>query len=296
MAGAADTALFVTVMARTSAASENDGFGLMTSVADEVHAALMWGGIISTVAVVPALLVRRPGSCAGPARAPALLVRRPCSCAGPVRSWCRTCPDPIRDPIRRARTTRGWWTGASAFCTLARMTRSGPAQGFSLCNPDNDRPSDLPRLLRRLADRIDDLDLDPVEILDMTVHQETTGDGPRWWATVYFATEALDPVDLTETAVLFDSADLREHTEHRRTEPGHLEHSHLAHGRPEPGNTGRGVAERDLPERDLPERDLPERDLPEGSLSERSLPEASLNERSLPERPVTGWPLTGRTS
>ncbi|GLY30430.1 hypothetical protein [Kineosporia sp. NBRC 101731] len=98
------------------------------------------------------------------------------------------------------------------------MTRSGPAQGFSLCNPDNDRPSDLPRLLRRLADRLDDLDLDPVEILDMTVHQETTGDGPRWWATVYFSTEGPDSVDLTsadltETADLFSSAELREHTD-----------------------------------------------------------------------------------
>ncbi|WP_352301896.1 MDR family MFS transporter [Kineosporia sp. NBRC 101731] len=60
VAGAAGTALFVTVMTRTSAASAKDGAEEMTSVADGVHAALMWGGIISATAVVLALFVRRP--------------------------------------------------------------------------------------------------------------------------------------------------------------------------------------------------------------------------------------------
>ncbi|GAB3281051.1 DHA2 family efflux MFS transporter permease subunit [Kineosporia babensis] len=60
VAGAAGTALFVTVMTRTSTASLNDGVDPLTSVADGVHAALLWGGIISAAAVVLALFVRRP--------------------------------------------------------------------------------------------------------------------------------------------------------------------------------------------------------------------------------------------
>ncbi|GLY17427.1 MFS transporter [Kineosporia sp. NBRC 101677] len=60
VAGAAGTALFVTVMTRTSTAALDDGVDPLTSVADGVHAALMWGGIISAAAVLLALFVRRP--------------------------------------------------------------------------------------------------------------------------------------------------------------------------------------------------------------------------------------------
>jgi MFS transporter, DHA2 family, lincomycin resistance protein len=60
VAGAAGTALFVTVMTRTSTASMEDGVDPLTSVADGVHAALLWGGIISAAAVVLALFVRKP--------------------------------------------------------------------------------------------------------------------------------------------------------------------------------------------------------------------------------------------
>ncbi|GAB6903886.1 MDR family MFS transporter [Kineosporia succinea] len=60
VAGAAGTALFVTVMTRTSATSVSNGVDPLTSVADGVHAALMWGGIISAAAVLLALFVRRP--------------------------------------------------------------------------------------------------------------------------------------------------------------------------------------------------------------------------------------------
>ncbi len=62
VAGAAGTALFVTVMTRTSADSLSDGRSSLASVAEGVHAALLWGGIISAAAVALALFVPRPKS------------------------------------------------------------------------------------------------------------------------------------------------------------------------------------------------------------------------------------------
>jgi len=60
VAGAAGTALFVTVMTRASTASAADGVPAAEAVAEGVHAALMWGGAISAAAVLVALAVRRP--------------------------------------------------------------------------------------------------------------------------------------------------------------------------------------------------------------------------------------------
>jgi len=60
VAGAAGTALFVTVMTRASTASDADGIPAAEAVAEGVHAALMWGGAISAAAVLVALAVRRP--------------------------------------------------------------------------------------------------------------------------------------------------------------------------------------------------------------------------------------------
>jgi DHA2 family lincomycin resistance protein-like MFS transporter len=60
VAGAAGTALFVTVMTRTSASSRGHGASSLVSVANGIHAALLWGGIISAAAAALALLVRRP--------------------------------------------------------------------------------------------------------------------------------------------------------------------------------------------------------------------------------------------
>ncbi|WP_345455449.1 MDR family MFS transporter [Nocardioides marinquilinus] len=59
VAGAAGTALFITVMTgvSTSAAS---GTPTIEALADGVHAAITWGAVVSSVAVVVALLVRRP--------------------------------------------------------------------------------------------------------------------------------------------------------------------------------------------------------------------------------------------
>ena len=63
------------------------------------------------------------------------------------------------------------------------------SQHFSLANPIDQGPTDLPRLLRRVADAIDERAIKPMEILDLTVSQEMTADGPRWSVTVYWSPE-----------------------------------------------------------------------------------------------------------
>ncbi|UDY35835.1 hypothetical protein [Dermatobacter hominis] len=61
------------------------------------------------------------------------------------------------------------------------------ARHFSLANALDDRPTDLPQLLRRLADAIDEQGLTPDEIMDLTISSEITADGPWWSATVYWS-------------------------------------------------------------------------------------------------------------
>lgn len=62
VAGAAGTALFVTVMTRRSVADLEAGASAVDATAAGVHAALFYGGVISAIAVVVALFVRRPVS------------------------------------------------------------------------------------------------------------------------------------------------------------------------------------------------------------------------------------------
>jgi hypothetical protein len=61
------------------------------------------------------------------------------------------------------------------------------SQHFSLANPIDEGSTDLPKLLRRVADEIDERGVKPMEILDLTVAQEMTADGPRWSVTVYWS-------------------------------------------------------------------------------------------------------------
>lgn len=58
---------------------------------------------------------------------------------------------------------------------------------FSLANPRDERQGDLPNLLRRLAGEIEGRGLDPLDILDLTVSQEMTEEGPWWSATLYWS-------------------------------------------------------------------------------------------------------------
>ncbi|WP_432562428.1 MDR family MFS transporter [Kineococcus sp. SYSU DK003] len=66
LAGAAGTALFVTVLATTSADSLAAGASALDATADGVRSAFLWGGIISLVALALSLLVRRPPLVPGP--------------------------------------------------------------------------------------------------------------------------------------------------------------------------------------------------------------------------------------
>lgn len=60
LAGAAGTALFITVLSTTTAARTAEGADLLSATADGVQGAFLWGGVVSLVAVAASLLVRRP--------------------------------------------------------------------------------------------------------------------------------------------------------------------------------------------------------------------------------------------
>jgi len=60
VAGAAGTALFVTVMTRGQVAGVEDGLSVVEATADGIHTAFLYGGAISAAAVLIALAVRRP--------------------------------------------------------------------------------------------------------------------------------------------------------------------------------------------------------------------------------------------
>ncbi|MEI5675891.1 MULTISPECIES: MDR family MFS transporter [unclassified Nocardioides] len=61
VAGAAGTALFVTVMTRGQVSGQEQGLSLVQATADGIHTAFLFGGAISAAAVLVALAVRRPG-------------------------------------------------------------------------------------------------------------------------------------------------------------------------------------------------------------------------------------------
>ena len=61
---------------------------------------------------------------------------------------------------------------------------------FSIANALDDRPSDLPHLLRRVADQIETHGIDPMDLLDLTISEEMTADGPWWSATIYWSEDA----------------------------------------------------------------------------------------------------------
>ena len=67
------------------------------------------------------------------------------------------------------------------------MSNTWSCNHFSLANAHDDRPSDLAHLLRRLAAEIEHRQIEPLEILDLTVPKEITGNGPRWSGTLYWA-------------------------------------------------------------------------------------------------------------
>jgi hypothetical protein len=64
-----------------------------------------------------------------------------------------------------------------------------------LGNPRDDGSTDLPRLLRRMADQIEGLGLKPMDILDLTISREITEDGPWWRAAHYWSPDEPLPPD-----------------------------------------------------------------------------------------------------
>jgi DHA2 family lincomycin resistance protein-like MFS transporter len=65
LAGAAGTALFITVLSTTTAARLAAGADALEATAAGVQGAFLWGGVVSVVAVAATLLVRRPPATAG---------------------------------------------------------------------------------------------------------------------------------------------------------------------------------------------------------------------------------------
>jgi hypothetical protein len=58
----------------------------------------------------------------------------------------------------------------------------------SLSNPLDETRGDLPLLLRRVAELIEAEGIDPMDLLDLVVHQEMTAEGPWWDITIYWST------------------------------------------------------------------------------------------------------------
>ncbi|MGQ0434725.1 MAG: hypothetical protein ACT452_20240 [Microthrixaceae bacterium] len=67
------------------------------------------------------------------------------------------------------------------------MTDQWNARHFSLSNPSGATETDLPLLLRRLADAIEAKGIQPMDMLDLTVSSEITENGPRWSSTAYWS-------------------------------------------------------------------------------------------------------------
>ena len=67
------------------------------------------------------------------------------------------------------------------------MADTGSSLNFSLANPRNDGAGDLPKLLRRVADEIDQRGIAPMEILDLTLSSEINDEGPWWSVTLYWS-------------------------------------------------------------------------------------------------------------
>jgi hypothetical protein len=64
---------------------------------------------------------------------------------------------------------------------------------FSLANAVGHDPTDLPHLLRRVADEIEQREIQAMNILDLMVSSDIDADGPHWSVTLYWATDQAHP-------------------------------------------------------------------------------------------------------
>ena len=81
---------------------------------------------------------------------------------------------------------------------MAAVSDGYSCRHFSLSNPEDDGADDLPRLLRRVADVIEEYRIQPGDILDLTVSEEITATGPWWSVTVYWSPDEGDPEESEE--------------------------------------------------------------------------------------------------
>mgnify|MGYP001460995583 CR=1 FL=1 len=63
---------------------------------------------------------------------------------------------------------------------------------WALGNPEGKHASNLPMLLRRVADQMEYDGIEPMDILALTVEQEMTADGPWWSVQVFWQPDARD--------------------------------------------------------------------------------------------------------
>lgn len=92
----------------------------------------------------------------------------------------------VPEPALRAAAS-GAGAGQRSIRMIRHDGRHVVVSHFSLANPVDDRPDDLPHLLRRIADAIEQRGIGPMDILDLTISKEITGDGPWWSVTLYWS-------------------------------------------------------------------------------------------------------------
>lgn len=79
------------------------------------------------------------------------------------------------------------------------MDEQWTCRHVSLSNPADDGAADLPLLLRRVADLMDEEGIAPMDVMDLTVSSDMTADGPWWTVTVYWSSgRGEDDVDPRE--------------------------------------------------------------------------------------------------
>jgi hypothetical protein len=74
---------------------------------------------------------------------------------------------------------------------MVRMDTAGyVCRHVSLANPRGTNQTNLPLLLRRVANLMAEMEIRSEDVMDLTFASEVTADGPWWSATVYWSSGA----------------------------------------------------------------------------------------------------------
>jgi hypothetical protein len=82
--------------------------------------------------------------------------------------------------------------GPLASEMMSSMSDQWSCSHFSISNARNDSTSNLLELLRRIAAEIERREISPMDILDVTIASEITGDGPWWSGSVYWSADSAE--------------------------------------------------------------------------------------------------------